>query len=47
MVGPLCANMENLMPKGGIADPTEVETIRRWIENGAPRQDDTGTACGP
>lgn len=47
MVGPLCANMENLMPKGGIADPMEVETIRRWIENGAPRQDDPGTACGP
>jgi hypothetical protein len=43
--GPLCSRMRNFMPPGERADPGEVETIRRWIANGAPALDRPAVAC--
>ena len=48
--GPYCDSAPGMpsekMPKGTLMDPVEKETIRAWIEAGAPRVDGTGTNCG-
>lgn len=48
--GPYCEEAPGMpsdpMPVGGTMDPVEKETIRRWIEAGAPRVDGTRVDCG-
>lgn len=40
VVGPLSPGEGSMMPLGGMLNNTELETLRRWIEQGAPLPED-------